>query len=118
MKILIAEDSLPMRRMIRRVVAGFADEISECGNGSEACVVYAAIRPDWVLMDIEMPDLNGIEATERICAEFPDARIIIVTNYDDPLLREAARRAGALGYVNKENLIDLRRHLQGAGERN
>ena len=59
-----------------------------------------------------MPHMNGIVATERICREYPDARIVIVTNHDDSGLREAARAAGARGYVLKDNLLALRRLLR------
>jgi CheY-like chemotaxis protein len=112
MKVLIADDNAPMRQVIRRIINGLATEVSECGNGAEACALYAAQRPDWVLMDVEMPEVNGLTATERIRANFPEAHILIVTNYDDALLRAAATRAGADGYVLKENLLDLRQMLK------
>lgn len=101
-----------MRRMIRQVVADLADEISECGDGQEAVALYPALRPDWVLMDIEMVGLNGIAATRQIRAAYPTARILIVTNYNDAMLREAAHQAGASGYVLKENLLAMRLLLQ------
>ena len=63
MKVLIVEDNQAMRRMIRRIVAVVADEISECGDGATACALYRELRPDWVLMDIEMGEVNGIEAS-------------------------------------------------------
>lgn len=115
MKVLIVEDNAPMRRMIRRLVADLADEISECGDGAQAYALYAAQRPDWVLMDIEMAGVNGITATRQIRADYPDANIVIVTNHDDELLREEARRAGACDYVLKEDLLELRRLLQFIG---
>jgi DNA-binding NarL/FixJ family response regulator len=86
-----------MRRMIRRLVMDLADEIGECGDGAEALAMYSELRPDWVLMDIEMKQTNGIVATRQIKADFPTARIVMVTNYDDATLREAARAAGACG---------------------
>lgn len=112
MKLLIVEDNLAMRRMIRRLVADLADEISECGDGAEAVALYPALQPDWVLMDIEMQHLNGLAATRQIKADFPAARIVIVTNYNDATLREAAAQAGASGYVLKENLPEVRQLLQ------
>jgi DNA-binding NarL/FixJ family response regulator len=63
-------------------------------------------------MDIAMKDLDGISATRQIKAAYPDAKIIIVTGYDEAELRQAAREAGACGYVLKENLIELRQRLQ------
>jgi CheY-like chemotaxis protein len=107
MRVLIVEDNQAMRRMIRRTVAEVADEISECGDGEAACSLYRELRPDWVLMDIEMGEVNGIVATRRIKADYPEARIVIVTNYDDKQLRETARAAGACSYVLKEDLLAL-----------
>ena len=115
MKLLIVEDSPQMRRMIRAVVADLAEAIAECRDGDEAVMAYAAqqfSRDDWVLMDLQMPGVGGLEATRRIRAAFPDANIIIVTQYDDPHWRAAAAQAGACGYVLKENLLDLRLMLQ------
>jgi DNA-binding NarL/FixJ family response regulator len=111
MKLLLVEDNPLMRRVVRRLVADLVDEICECGNGAEACALYAAQHPDWVLMDVEMPGVNGLVATARICADFPEARILIVTNYDDAALRAAAAQAGACGYVLKDNLWELRQRL-------
>jgi CheY-like chemotaxis protein len=108
MKVLLADDNPAMRQVIRRILHGLATEVRECGNGAEACALYAAHHPDWALMDVEMPEVNGLVATERIRADFPDARILIVTNYDDASLRAAAARAGACGYVLKDNLLELR----------
>jgi len=110
-KVLIVEDNPSMRRMIRRIVARVAGEISECDDGAAACSLYGEERPDWVLMDIELGQVNGITATRRIKAEYPDARVVMVTNYDDEQLREAAKVAGACGYVLKENLFSLLRIL-------
>jgi CheY-like chemotaxis protein len=111
MKILLADDNAAMRQVIRRILHGLVTEVSECGNGAEACALYATQHPDWVLMDVEMPEVNGLTATARIRADFPEARILIVTNYDDAALRAAAVQAGACGYVLKDNLWELRQRL-------
>jgi DNA-binding NarL/FixJ family response regulator len=97
--------------MIRRFIGDLASEISETDDGDSALDAYAAFLPDWVLMDIEMKHTNGIVATERIRAAYPEANIVIVTNYDDDSLRERAMAAGARGYVLKENLLALRSML-------
>jgi CheY-like chemotaxis protein len=112
MNILIVEDSQAMRRMIRNVICAQADQCHECSDGSEALAAYTRHLPDWVLMDIEMKTMDGIAATEQIRATFPEAKIVIVTNYDDADLRQAALAAGASGYVLKENLLEIRRLLQ------
>lgn len=114
MTVLIVEDNPEMRRLLKSFVRPLAEAAYECGDGAEAEARYAELQPDWVLMDIEMPRVDGIAATRRIKAAFPAARILIVTNYDEADLRSAALAAGACGYVLKENLQELRRLLQPA----
>jgi CheY-like chemotaxis protein len=111
MKLLIVEDNDGTRGLIKRLVADFASEIYECRDGAEALAVYLARQPDWVLMDIQLVGLNGLAATRQITTAWPQAKIMIVTDYDDDELREAARHAGACEYVIKENLLELRRIL-------
>ncbi len=108
---MIVEDNEPMRRMIRLIVADLAERIDECGDGAEAYACYAARRPDWVLMDIQMGGVDGIEATRRIVSDHPGAKVVIVTDYDDADLRTATAEAGACGYVLKEDLLGLRQLL-------
>ena len=112
MNLLIVEDNPKMRRMIKSIVADLADRIDECADGGEALALYSANRHDWVLMDIHLKQINGIAATRKIISVFHEARIIIVTNYDDAHFRQSAREAGAVDYVLKENLLDVRRILQ------
>lgn len=107
LKLLIVEDSAPIRRLIKSVVADLAEEIYECADGAEALAGYSRYQPDFVLMDIRMNLMDGIAATRQITKADPEARIIIVTDYDQTDLREAANRAGAIGYVLKDNLLDL-----------
>ena len=107
MKLLIVEDSLSVRRILKLVVAPFADEIDECGDGGDAVFLYAHGHPDFVLMDIDLKEIDGISATKKIMTADPNAKIIIVTNYDETDLRDEARKAGACGYILKDNLIDL-----------
>jgi CheY-like chemotaxis protein len=109
MKLLIVEDNQPMRRLIRSLVADLAEAITECGDGADARASYEEHHPDWVLMDLMMPQMDGFTATRQILAANPAARIVIVTDHESQALREAARQAGACGYVLKENLQDLRR---------
>lgn len=111
LKLLIVEDSASVRRLIRSMVAGLAGKIHDCSDGADALAAYTRHRPDFVLMDIQMRVMDGITATQRIKAADPAARIIIVTDYDQDDLREAAQQAGACGYVAKENLPELVRLL-------
>jgi len=107
MRILIVEDNAQVRRFLRSLLTGLASEIDECGDGGEALSAYNRHRPDLVLMDIQIGAVDGITATGKIKAADPAARIIIVTDYDQVDLREAAAQAGACAYVVKENLLAL-----------
>jgi two-component system response regulator DegU len=69
--------------------------------------MYEKEAPDWVLMDVAMEPVNGLIATESITRLHPEAKIIIVTQFDDPEYREAAINAGASAYVLKENLLEI-----------
>ena len=111
MRLLIVDDNPGIHRVIRSIVSDLADEIFDCSEGPKALAAYLAHRPDVVLMDFAMAGVDGITATRLITEADPAARIIIVTNYDGADLREAARAAGACGYVVKENLFELRRVL-------
>lgn len=93
MKLLVVEDNQEMRRLLRRLLAGLAAVIFECPDGREAPDAYSRTRLDWVLMDIEMPVVDGITATELIRAPDPEAKIIIVTSHDEATRREARARA-------------------------
>jgi DNA-binding NarL/FixJ family response regulator len=108
MKILIVDDNIEMRRLIKTLVGKIADAVYECDDGRNALREYARHRPDFVLMDIEMGETDGILATTEIINSYPLARIIIVTNHQDDNYRQAARAAGACGYVVKHNLFDLK----------
>jgi CheY-like chemotaxis protein len=111
--LLIVDDSEQMRRFIADLVADLTESVVECSDGSEALAAYTEHHPDWVLMDIRMTRVDGIAATRQIVAAFAEAKIMIVTDYDDAKLREAAWQAGAREYVLKEDLRSLRRILQG-----
>jgi DNA-binding NarL/FixJ family response regulator len=106
--ILIVDDNSQMRRTLRDLLSDVASAYYECSDGHGALAAYQQYRPDWVLMDLKMAEVDGLPATAAIYAADPAARIVIVTNYDDPALREAARLAGACGFVPKENLLELR----------
>jgi len=109
MKLLIVDDNSEMRRLLTGMLKDLAESIYECTDGSEAVAAYEACRPDWVLMDIKMKEVDGIVAARRIKVRWPGAQIMIVTDYDDATFRKAAREAGACAYVVKDSLIEVRR---------
>lgn len=113
MKVMIVEDNPQMRRLIKSVVADLAEGIAECSDGAEALAAYRQHSPDWVLMDVEMPVMDGIAATRQIIADFPHAKIVIVTKHEHEKLRATATEAGACAYVLKEDLFALRALIGG-----
>jgi CheY-like chemotaxis protein len=106
---LIVEDNSEMRRLIKQAVTRKSDIVYECSDGVEALASYARHKPDWVLMDIKMPRLDGVTATRQITEAFPQAKILVVSQYNDPEMRESAHDAGAFGYVLKDDLLAIRR---------
>jgi CheY-like chemotaxis protein len=107
MTVLIVDDNAAIRRLLRRAVIDTASDVWECSDGSEALAVYTDYRPDIVLMDIRMPRMDGLTATRQIRQFHPTARVVMVTDYDDEDLRNAASEAGACGYALKQNLTNL-----------
>jgi CheY-like chemotaxis protein len=113
MKVLIVDDNEQARRMIKHYLRDLSDEFRECEDGADALEAYAEFLPDWVLMDWEMKQINGLAATQNIINRFPDARILIVTNYDENDLRQTAKEAGAIGFILKDDLLMLQSFLKG-----
>lgn len=111
MKVLVIDDNWEARQMIKDFLLEESDECFECEDGSEALSAYAEFLPDWVLMDWDMKEVNGLTATQNIIAGFPDAKILMVTGFDEKDLRQAAKQAGACGYVQKNNLLELKEIL-------
>jgi DNA-binding NarL/FixJ family response regulator len=105
---LIVDDNAMMRRLLRSVVGELAAVFEECEDGAVALSAFARFEPDWVLMDLAMPGKGGLAATRSITTAFPGARVVIVSEHDDPSLRRAAREAGACGYVSKDDLFSIR----------
>ncbi len=108
MKLLIVEDHSDMRQFIKSLLADLADQMAECEDGSLALEAYRKLRPDWVLMDLQMAQMDGLTATRQILAHYPEARICIVTKHLDTATRRAAQLAGVAAFVSKVNLIELR----------
>jgi len=108
MKVMIVDDSAEVRRMITSFIGDLVSEFVECDDGCEALATYAEHRPDLVLMDYQMTGMNGFHATRAIKKDFPDAYIVIVSQWDSAALREAAKDSGADAYINKKSLLPLR----------
>lgn len=112
--VLIVDDQVPFRlaaRAVLRRAEGF-ELIGEAADGVEAVTLAAELRPQLVLMDINMPNMNGIEATRRIVESVPGTTVFLCSTYQRSDLPPEAETAGAAAYVNKEELApDLLRQL-------
>ncbi len=110
MVFLIADDSPRMRESFKRTIEGKVPDghrVIEAEDGGDAIRMYETEQPDWVLMDIRMEPVDGLAATRSILKAHPEARIIILTNYDDSGYRNSARDAGVIAYLLKERLADI-----------
>lgn len=103
-RILLVDDQRLMREGLRILLELEPDlaVVGEAGDGQAALDTYAALRPDVVLMDVRMPVLDGVEATRRLRERWPEARVIILTTFDDDECLFEGLRAGALGYLLKD----------------
>lgn len=101
-RVLIADDHTLFRDGLRALIASDGIEvIGEAATGAEAVALAEQLQPDVILMDIQMQDLNGIEATRRITRASPHIGVIMVTMFEDNDSVFAAMRAGARGYILK-----------------
>jgi len=114
-RILSVDDHALFRGGIGALLAGQSDMslIGEASNGREAIQQFRALQPDVTLMDLQMPEMNGVDATIAIRGEFPDARIIVLTTYTGDVQVLRALKAGARAYLlksllNKELLDTIR----------
>ena len=122
-RILTVDDHPLLRKGIAALVNGEPDLklVAEASNGNEAIDAFRSHRPDVTLMDLQMPELDGIDAIDRIRGEFPGARIIVLTTYsgDTQVLR--ALKAGARGYILKghvhKELLDAIRAVHAGQKR-
>jgi DNA-binding NarL/FixJ family response regulator len=115
--VLLTDDHIVFREGLRLLLQATTDieVIGEADNGHRAVGETKRLQPDIVLMDIAMPQLNGIEATRRIAREVPSAKVLILSCYNDDQHVEQAVEAGAAGYIMKETAsTDIRaQSLQG-----
>ena len=102
-RVLVVDDHTIVRDGICALLAlaGDIEVVGEAANGSEALEMAKELKPDVVLMDIAMPIMGGLEATRRICKEFPRTRVLVLTQYDDKEYVFPVIEAGASGFISK-----------------
>jgi DNA-binding NarL/FixJ family response regulator len=104
LRLLLADDHQEMLRTLVRILEDEFQIVGTAENGTRALELAASLMPDIVVLDISMPEVNGIEAAWRLREEGSWAKVVFLTAYDDPDLVEAAMSTGALGYVLKSHL--------------
>jgi DNA-binding NarL/FixJ family response regulator len=120
-RVVIAEDHALVREGTRRILEQHADiaVIGEAEDGARAVAMAVRLKPDVALLDIRMPDLNGVEATRQIRQQAPDTAVLILSAYDDDHYVRALLEVGASGYllktVHADELVDAVRRVH-AGE--
>ena len=104
--VMVVDDQLPFRSAARAVLRRLPEFelVGEASSGVEAIAMADEVHPALVLMDINMPEMNGIEATRRIVAEHPDVVVILCSTYEFGDLPPDAGTSGARAYFNKERL--------------
>ena len=104
--ILTVDDHPVLRQGIAALIAAQSDMtlVAEAANGREAIQQFRAHQPDVTLMDLQMPEMNGLDAMISIRGEFPDARIIVLTTYTGDVQARRALQAGARAYLLKNSL--------------
>lgn len=118
-KILLAEDQTLMREGLRTILETESDfrVVGETADGKAAVKLASQLKPDIILMDVQMPQMNGVEATAAICRSWPEARVIILTTFDRDDYVFQGVRAGAVGYLLKdlpaEKLVETIRRVHG-----
>ena len=113
-RILIVDDNYQVRSALRNLVEQDADwkVCGEAGNGEQAIERTKETSPDVIVLDFQMPVMNGLQAAREIVKEFPDVQVLLCTAYLSSNLIEAARRAGIRGAVSKSVAHDVVRGIQ------
>ena len=104
-RILLVDDHALVRQGFKMILGAQADMeiVGEAGNGREAIQLAEELRPDIVVMDVAMPELNGIEATRRLVAALPHTRVVALSMHKDSVYVRETLRAGARGYLLKDS---------------
>ena len=107
-RVLVVDDHRHIHDVITRVLIGISDIsiVGQAANGSEAIRLCEEVRPDLILMDVVMPIMDGMQATERIREKYPDAKILVLSSFQDHESVHQLLRGGAVGYITKDALTN------------
>jgi len=109
-KTLIVDDDAKFRRLVKRILSNDSRMavIGEANSGHEAITKARVLMLDLVLMDVRMPEMNGIDATRLLKKEMPKIRVILLSPYDFDEYRKAAKAAGVVCYISKKEIYESR----------
>ncbi len=116
-RVLVVDDHRHIHDVITRVLIGISDiaVVGQAANGAEAVRLCEEVRPDLILMDVVMPVMDGRQATEHIRNKYPDAKILILSSFQDHESVYQLLRSGAVGYITKDalsnDLVDVIRTI-------
>ncbi|MGE3345320.1 MAG: response regulator [Vicinamibacterales bacterium] len=107
-RVLLVDDQSLFREGLRTLLSTRADleVVGEAGDGAQALSIAADVRPDVVLMDLQMPVMDGVRATAALRERLPDIRVLVLTTFDDETNVIGALRAGAAGYLLKDASVE------------
>jgi DNA-binding NarL/FixJ family response regulator len=107
-RLVVAEDQTIIRQGLRRLLDSQPDlqVVGEAENGQQAVEQAAILQPDLVLMDVRMPVMDGVTATQIICDRFPQIKVLVLTTFDDEQYIEQVMSFGAIGYLLKDTPSD------------
>lgn len=120
-RVLLADDHETVREGLRLIISSEPDMevVGEAGDGAAALAAAEALRPQVVVMDITMPRMNGLEATQKLARRFPDVRVLTLTRHGDAAYLQQLLEAGVAGYVLKQSrateLLHAIRAVAGGG---
>ena len=106
-RLMTVDDSDDMRLLLRLAVEDRTDVelVAEADNGEQAVALVGALRPDLLVLDVEMPVLDGISALPQLRRVSPDTRVVMLSNLAEPAYERRARAAGAVAYVHKSTPV-------------
>ena len=107
-RVVLVDDQELVRAGLRMVVSGTTDIeiVGEAGTGAQAVRLVRELHPDVVVMDLRMPGMDGVEATQMITTDLPATRVVVLTTYDEDANVYASLRAGASGFLVKDMALD------------
>lgn len=114
-KIMIVDDSAFTRNIHMQIIKGEGFEVVEAESGAEALEMFEKEKPDLVMMDLLMPDMDGMDVTRKLLEIDPDAKIIICSTDKQKTRKEEAKEVGAIGFVtkpiDKEKIVDALKNI-------